>query len=240
MTVLFFVSALASEIIGTIVGFGSSTVFLPLALQFFDFRTALVLVAFLHISGNIGRITFFKAGLDKSILLKFGLPSIVFTLVGALIVSLIPQDLFKAILGAFLIVYAAVFLCKENLQLKPTVSNSILGGSLSGFLAGMIGTGGALRGAYLTAFRLPKERYIATAASIALAVDLIRIPVYLNQGFLDSKFYLYLPILFAIAFTGSFFGRQIAKRIPQASFKKIVLIAILLTGTKFILSLIHI
>lgn len=49
MVILFFLSAFVSEIIGTIAGFGSSTVFLPLALIFFDFKTALVLVAILAV-----------------------------------------------------------------------------------------------------------------------------------------------------------------------------------------------
>src|SRR3989304_475238 len=62
MIVLFFLSALFAEIVGTLAGFGSSTVFLPLALLFFDFRTALTLVAFFHIFGNATRIGFFLCG----------------------------------------------------------------------------------------------------------------------------------------------------------------------------------
>ena len=64
--VLFFIFAFLSEIIGTMAGFGSSTIFLPLALLFFDFKTTLVLVALMHIFGNIGRISFFQHGLDKA------------------------------------------------------------------------------------------------------------------------------------------------------------------------------
>lgn len=230
---LFFISAFIAEVIGTIAGFGSSTIFLPLALLFFDFRTALVLVAFFHIFGNIGRISFFRHGLEKSLLIKFGLPSIIFTLLGAMIVSYISQDVLKGILGTFLVVYALLSLWKDNLQAKPTIFNAILGGSLSGFLAGLIGTGGALRGAFLTAFGLPKERYIATAASIALAVDITRIPVYLNQGFLEGKYYWYLPVLFTLALAGSFTGKQIVKRFPYKLFRKLVLTAIFLVGVKF-------
>lgn len=37
---LFFLTAFFAEIIGTIVGFGSSTILLPLAVLFFDFNTA--------------------------------------------------------------------------------------------------------------------------------------------------------------------------------------------------------
>jgi len=227
-------AAFFSEVIGTIVGFGSSTVFLPLALFFVDFKTALVLVAFLHVFGNLGRIGFFRHGLDKRTLVIFGIPSVVLTLLGTFLVSYISQDLFKGILGLFLVVYALISLWKEDLTVKQTLASSIIGGGLSGFLAGLIGTGGALRGAFLTAFGIPKEKYIATAAAIALAVDLTRIPVYFAGGFLRQEFYWYIPFLFVIALVGSFTGKQIVTKIPQKNFKKAVLVAILLIGVKFI------
>lgn len=234
MEIFFFLSAFVSEIIGTIAGFGSSTVFLPLALFFFDFKTALVLVALLHIFGNLGRVSFFKSGLDKHTVLMFGVPSVLLSLVGALMVPYIPQDLLKNILGIFLIAYAVLSLWKEDLRVKESFFNSVLGGSLSGFLAGLIGTGGALRGAFLTAFGLPKEKYIATAAAIALAVDLTRIPVYFAQSFLSSQYYFYIPFLFLIALLGSFIGKQIVSQVPQKTFRKIVLVTILLIGIKFV------
>lgn len=234
MPILFFFSAFIAEIIGTTAGFGSSTVFLPLALLFYDFRTSLVLVAFLHIFGNVGRISFFKKGLDKKLLLTFGLPSVFLTFIGATLIPLISQELLKGILGLFLVVYSLLFLWKDDIQAKPTLKNTVIGGGLSGFLAGLIGTGGALRGAFLTAFRLPKEQYIASSAAIALAVDATRIPIYLSQGFLSKEFYWFVPLLLVIALFGSFTGRQIVRLIPQKQFRKIVLMAIFLIGAKFI------
>jgi uncharacterized protein len=50
--ILFFISAFIAEIIGTIAGFGSSTIFLPLSLLFVDFKTAIILVAIFHLFGN--------------------------------------------------------------------------------------------------------------------------------------------------------------------------------------------
>jgi hypothetical protein len=61
--IIFFVVGFFS-VVGTMAGFGSSTIFLPLASCFVDFKTALVLVAIFHFFGNIGRITFFRHGLD--------------------------------------------------------------------------------------------------------------------------------------------------------------------------------
>jgi len=234
MNLLFLLSALISEILGTIAGFGSSTIFLPLALLSFDFKTALILVAFFHIVGNISRISFFKKGLDKKLLIKFGAPSVVLTIIGALVVVYLPQDILKGILGVFLLMYAAYSLLQDKFRIPASTTSAVIGGALSGFLAGLIGTGGALRGAFLTGYGLTKEKYIATAAAIALVVDLTRIPIYISQGFLRHEYYWYLPVLFILAIAGSFMGKQIVKLFPYKMFRKVVLIAILLVGIKFL------
>jgi uncharacterized membrane protein YfcA len=143
--ILFFISAFISEIIGTIAGFGSSTIFLPLALFFVDFKTALVLVAIFHLFGNLGRINFFRHGLDRKIIIIFGIPSILLSFLGASLVGILSQDILKVILGIFLIVISISFLFKPALKFPTNLWTVISGGGISGFITGLVGTGGALR-----------------------------------------------------------------------------------------------
>ncbi len=234
VSLLFFIAAFVAEVIGTIAGFGSSTIFLPLALFFVDFKTALLLVAFFHISGNLGRIAFFRHGLDKRLLFIFGLPSVLLTIVGALLVNYTSQEVLKLGLGIFLLLFAIISMVKPDFKFKASNKTAVIGGGVSGFLAGLIGTGGALRSAFLTAFNLQKNVYIATAAAIALAVDITRIPIYLGSGFLEPRFYVYLPALFIIAIAGSYIGKKVVDAIPQPSFRKFVLLIIGLISLKFI------
>ncbi len=234
VNILLLFSSFLAEIIGTIAGFGSSTIFLPLALFFVDFKSALVLVALLHIFGNIGRITFFRSGFDKRLLLIFGLPSVVFTIIGALMVGFVHVGLLKLLLGLFLLIFSVASLLWPDFRFRAKGRNAFIGGSLSGFLAGIIGTGGALRGAFLTSFKLKKNVYIATAASIALAVDITRIPIYFGSGFLLREFYYYIPLLFISAILGSYVGRQVVSKIPRQKFRVIVLVAISVISLKFI------
>jgi uncharacterized protein len=140
--ILFFVVAFISEVIGAIAGFGSSTIFLPLALFFVDFETALILVAISHIFGNLGRINFFRHGIDKKIIATFGIPSILFSLLGASIVGILSQDILKVILGAFLIIISALFLVKPSLKVPTNRNIVIAGGGISGLITGLVGTGG--------------------------------------------------------------------------------------------------
>jgi len=232
--VLFFISAFIAEIIGTIAGFGSSTIFLPIALFFLDFKTALILVAIFHIFGNLGRVTFFRHGINKKMIIYFGIPSIILTVVGALLVNYLSQNILKLILGIFLLIFSIVSLIKSDFSLKLKLGNVVIGGGLSGFLAGLIGTGGALRGAFLTSFKLKKETYIATAAVIALMVDITRVPIYFGSGFLNKEFYFYIPLLFLVAIAGSYTGKKIADKIPQKNFRKFVLAMLALISLRFI------
>lgn len=101
LIILFFLAAFLSIVVGTVAGFGTSTIFLPVALFFLDFQTALVLVAITHISGNIGAVGFFRKGLNKKLIILFGLPSIILTIIGAFLVIFIPQLLLQIILGYF-------------------------------------------------------------------------------------------------------------------------------------------
>lgn len=235
---LLIITALFAEILGTMAGFGSSTIFLPIALFFLDFNTALVIVTILHIFGNIGRVIFFKKGLDIKLAIFFGIPGIILALVGASIITMVPSTLLKALLGLFLVAYSIQSLKFRDLKFKPTLKTAIFGGALSGFLAGLIGTGGAIRGAFLNAFDLEKSKYIATAAFVAILVDLTRLPIYLSNGFLGERYYFYVPFLLAAALIGSFIGKILVSSIPQETFRKIVLVAIMLVGLKFVLEFI--
>lgn len=233
--ILFFISALIAEIIGTMAGFGSSTIFLPLALMFVDFKTAIVLVAIFHLFGNMSRIIFFRQGFDKRIILQFGMPSVLLSLLGAFLIGVLPQPVLKLILGIFLITTSISFLIKPALRLPTNTGIFIAGGSATGFITALVGTGGALRATLLQAFNIEKVKYIATSATIALATDATRIPIYISQGFLTEQYFLYLPILFAIAVAGSFIGRKIVRRIDQEKFQKMVLVAIILVSINFII-----
>lgn len=138
----------------------------------------------------------------------------------------------KGLLGVFLIVYAGLSMW-HGLRPRPTLGAMAAGGAVSGFLAGLIGTGGARRGAFLSAFAMPRDQYLANAAAIAFAVDLARLPVYFGQGFSRSVPWTYYPLLVGIAWMGAFVGRMLVARIAQGRFRRVVFVLLLLTGLMF-------
>ena len=227
---LFLLLALIAEIIGTIGGFGSSVFFVPLGNFYFDFYSVLGITALFHLSSNISKIFLFKKGLNRKLILYIGIPSVLFVSVGGLLSKHISTLALEIALGVFLIVLSTLFLIVKRLEVKPTKINSILGGTLSGFSAGMLGTGGAIRGLTMAAFNLEKSVFIATSALIDLMIDATRTVVYFNNGYIHEHDLIYIPFLLVIGLVGTYIGKRILHWIPQENFKRLSLILVLIIG----------
>ena len=232
---VFLLLALLAEIIGTIGGFGSSVFFVPIANFYFDFHSVLGLTAIFHLSSNISKIFLFKKGLDKKLLLQMGLPSVIFVIIGGYLSSLFDTKILEVRLGLFLIGISLLFLLRTTLTIAPTAKNAVTGGALSGFSAGLMGTGGAIRGLTMAAFNLEKSAFIATSAFIDFAIDFARTFVYYNNGYIHQHDLKYLPFLIVIGFVGTYIGKRVLKFIPQSRFRRISLIFILIIGIVTIL-----
>jgi uncharacterized membrane protein YfcA len=219
----------------TLAGFGSSTLLIPVALIFMDFRAAILVVAFFHLFNNVFKIKFFWRKIDFKIFLLFGLPSIIFAFAGANLISFLPIGTIKWILGFFLILFAFYTFAQPKNTLKKTRSTAFFGGSLSGFLAGLIGMGGAIRSAFLMAYNLPKEVYVASAAAIAVVIDATRIPTYIVTGtVLERTTLFFLGFLLISAYLGVRTGKALLNKIDQITFRRIVSIALLFAGIKIL------
>ncbi len=227
---LFILLALLAEILGTVGGFGSSLFFVPIASYFLDFHSVLGITALFHVSSNITKIAFFRKGFDKKLLLTIGVPAVLFVIIGSFISKYIETKILEIALAAFLILISVFFLVFKNISIKPTLSNSILGGTLSGLIAGLLGTGGAIRGMTLAAYNLKMEVFIATSAIIDLAIDSSRSFVYTYNGYVHQHDLYLIPILLAVSIVGTYIGKKILSRISETQFKSIVLVLILITG----------
>lgn len=229
-TIWFLLLALLAEIIGTIGGFGSSVFFVPFANIFFDFHTVLGITAIFHLSSNLSKIYLFRKGLDRKLILQIGLPSVLFVIIGGFLSKFFENKILEIVLGIFLISISLLFLIKDELVITPKINQTVIGGALSGFSAGLIGTGGAIRGITLAAFNLEKSVFVATSAAIDMMIDLSRTIVYFGNGFITNDILWYVPFLFLIGFFGSWLGQKILNRISQIYFKRIALVLILLIG----------
>lgn len=233
---VFIILSLIAEILGTVGGFGSSVFFVPIANFYLDFQSVLGITALYHVSSNITKIAFFRKGLDKKIIVQLGVPAVIFVIIGGYLSQFLDPVLLTYLLGIFLVVLSLAFLIFKKLAVKPTAKSAFIGGTLSGLSAGILGTGGAIRGITLSAFKMNKDKFIATSAVIDLGVDFSRTIVYYFNGYMRKDLLYLIPILIVVGIAGTWSGKLILNKISQEQFRYIVLLLILGIGLASIIS----
>tara|TARA_R100001369_G_scaffold92821_1_gene140168 strand:+ start:6450 stop:7187 length:738 start_codon:yes stop_codon:yes gene_type:complete len=233
---IFIVLSILAEILGTVGGFGSSVFFVPIANFFLDFQSVLGITALYHVSSNITKIAFFRKGLDKKVIIQLGIPAVIFVIVGGYLSQFLDPVILTYLLGFFLVALSLLFLIFKKLVVKATAKNAFIGGTLSGLSAGILGTGGAIRGITLSAFKMNKDKFIATSAVIDLGVDFSRTIVYYFNGYMRKDLLYLIPILIVIGILGTWIGKKILNRVSQKQFNHIVLLLILIIGITTLLS----
>jgi len=226
-------------------GFGLGTILTPVMLIFFPPEIAISLTGIVHFSNNIFKLSIIGNQFNKEVLIKFGIPAVLFAFVGSYALFFISNDnLFtynllgnnmnvsylQFIIAFILIAFALIDLIPFFKRLKFNKSILPLGGILSGFFGGLTGNQGALRSAFLIKMDLDKTVFIATTVVISFFVDLTRIGVYISniKDFEISNYVVLGLVATLSAIIGSYIGFNSIKKITLNYIRNLVAVMILL------------
>jgi len=233
--VLIIVLTFFASAIGASTGFGLSTIMIPVLSFFLPFSVTLLFVGIVHWFLDIWKMIFFKKGFDLKLVLMFGIPGIVVSFLAAKLPLSLDESMLARGLGLFLILYVAYLLFKPGWRVRPSVFSAIIGGSLSGFFAGIFGVGGAIRSTFLTAFDLKKNVFLFTSGVIGFLIDSSRISQYLFSGIkINGNLSTVLALCIPASLLGAYFAKRMVDKIPQKSFRLFIAIALFVIGLKFL------
>lgn len=230
--------SLAAFLVATVVtatGFGLGTSLTPIFAFVYRTQIAVMLVAVVHFLNNVFRLGLFRQHVDLALIKRFGVLSVLGAFLGSLLQGAIQSDWLKVLLGVVLAILGSI-------ELLPGLSGwhfprrfDQVGGLLSGFLGGLLGNQGAIRGAYLVNYDISKESFIATTTLIAILVDSTRLPVYFLTQW--DEIVRAWPLLLSVtlsAYAGTFVGKQLVARVSQRAFKRLVNVMVVLLGIAMI------
>jgi len=222
---------LLASLIGTMAGFGISTIMVPILLIILPLPQTLLLVGIVHWFNDIWKMLLFRKGIRWKLLLAFGLPGIFASFLGSSLSLRISREILSKALGVFLIAYVIFIFFNRTFKLSQKLSVAISGGTLTGFFAGIFGIGGEINAVALSAFNLEKAVYVATAGAIAFMIDSTRIATYIQGGtrldpVLISGFLIFIPV----SLIGAMIGKRGVEKISQEKFRNFVAVFIFLFG----------
>lgn len=222
--------------VGTLTGFGTSTMMIPLLVMIRPPVEAIFLVAIIHWFGNIWKIALFYKGFNLRLVVLFGVAGLAASYVGAFISLGAQEERLLRLLGLFLAGYAGFLLLRTKFAVPAGNLAALVGGVASGFFAGMFGLGGAIRSMFLAAYNLPPAVYIATAGAIGLMVDATRIITYATGGVtLPADLWFGLMLFIPLSFLGARLAKRIVDHIPQTTFRTLIAGFLGAMGLKLIL-----
>lgn len=222
--------------VAVVSGFGAGTIMVPTLLLFYPVPQATLVAAILHWVISFIKLVFFWRGLDYKVLLYFGIPGVITSIVGAyVLVEHISSDWLLPYFGIFLIVYVIFIILYPTFKVIKTPERMMLSGVISGFFKGIFGVGGGIRTTVLTSFDLPKETYLSTGAAINVAIDTARLLTYWYKGVrLGATLRYSLLLLIPTALVSAYGARYVVHLIPQQYFRLVVMFFLLLAGIKFL------
>ena len=225
------IAAFLTAILTFFSGFGLGTILTPVFVFFFPVDIAIALTGIVHFTNNVFKITLVGKQANKSVLIRFGIPAILASFLGAWVLirltdlpSVFDYQLFgssyaitpiKLVIAILLLVFSVLEILPSFKKVQFSQNKLPIGGILSGFFGGLSGIQGAIRSAFLLKSGLSKEGYIATGVVIASLVDFTRLAVYASrftEANLISKWPLVLSATLS-AIVGAYIGKKLLKKI---------------------------
>lgn len=249
--------ALLTSLLTFFSGFGVGTILTPAFVFFFPIEVAVAMTAIVHFLNNVFKFGLTYKHINKSTLLRFGLPAIPFAILGAMILTSFSDKntllasftffgytfkvfLVQLIIGGLMLFFAISEVYPSFKKNTIKKNHLIIGGIISGFFGGLSGHQGALRTMFLIKSNLTKEGFIATGIAIACLVDIGRLSVYFSKikgtNITDNVGIIATATL--SAFVGAYFGKKLLKKITINTIQYMVSFLIAITSILLIFGVI--
>lgn len=232
--VIICLTAFGASLLTFFSGFGLGTILTPVMIIFFPAPEAIALTGIVHLLNNMFKLILVGKQTDKHVAVKFGIPALVGSFIGAYVLIYFSENLFhyeyemlgktmeitfiKLMVATMMILFALFEILPWLKSLQFSSKYMSLGGFISGFFGGLSGNQGALRSAFLLRYGLSKEIYIATGVVIACIIDVTRLSIYFSTSssydYWENDVLLLLAVL--SAFAGAFLGNKLLKKVTLA------------------------
>lgn len=224
-------TAVVAGAVASIAGFGVGSLLTPLLTVRYGAKVAVALVAIPHAIATFIRLWRLRSSISWPVLRSFGVTSAAGGLVGGYIFTQAGGELLARVLGGLLVFVGIAELIGVTQRMRFSGATGWIAGGISGIFGGMVGNQGGIRSAGLLAFDLSPREFIATAAVIALIVDLVRTPLYMWQAGSEMLAALRIMTIATVGVVvGTFAGSYILLRLSAAVFRRVIGAVLLVLG----------
>ncbi|MBW1802774.1 MAG: sulfite exporter TauE/SafE family protein [Deltaproteobacteria bacterium] len=241
-------AVLGSAIIKNSVGIGAGIFLLPFLALVFAPKLALGLGApAMLISDVVGLRNYWKEWNREELAFLIP-PAVMGVFVGAIIIKLVPDAMFKFGVGTVAVLFSSYHLGKSVFKRKagapsriehpgsPRKYVTILFGFLGGTASTVIHAGGMVMSIYLFQRPVDKRRFVGTLVFFFAVLNLLKLGAYLKIGIMTAEIAFLAAAISPVIIVGGVCGNFLNRRFPQDLFRAIVLLIIFFIGMRLLLT----
>ena len=203
------------------VGFGGGMILLPVLTSFYGVEVAVPVSTIAQLLSNLSKMGMGWRNIEWRQVGRFLILAAPLTALGAFGFAVVPKDPMTRVLCVFLIVFALMkILGKLTLPKKP--ATMIVGGGITGLINGLLGISGPLSSAVFLTLGLTPVAYIASEATAATAMHLIKIAMYGKLKLMNGEIFLCGLAIGLAMMLGNFIAIKLIHNINKKLYQRIV------------------
>lgn len=217
--------SLVTSLITATFSLGGGTLMLVVLALAFPPAVVVPLHGAIQLGSNAGRAVVQRHHIQWSYVRWIALGAVVGTIVGGQFAKLLPEQLFTALIGLFVLI--STWLPQPKIVGRSPLVQ-VLGGGIISALSMLVGATGPLVAVFLKAIP-DRQQLVATHATLMTIQNTFKVLVFVALGFAFAS---YLPLLVAMivsGFIGTSIGSRLLVTVPEVAFR---------WGFKLILSLV--
>lgn len=226
--ILTLVGFVAGALSGSI-GFGGGMILLPVITYFYGVEVAVPVSTIAQLMSNLSRMGFGFKEIHWKSAGWFLLAAVPFTAFGAIGFAVAPKVILTRILGVVLILFSIIKL-RGKIHLRGGEKTMLVGGGLTGVVNGMLGISGPLSSAVFMTLELSPIAYVASEATAAATMHVVKIIVYQQLALMDGSVFRNGFCIGLAMIAGNFLANRILRVANKKKYKAVIAVFMMLVS----------
>ena len=203
------------------VGFGGGMILLPTITYLYGIEVAVPVSTIAQMLSNLSKVGMGWREINWKAVGRFLILAVPFTALGAFGFAKVPKGPMTIVLSSFLIVFA-VMKIMGKMQLPHKPMTMIAGGGVTGFINGFLGISGPLSSAVFLTLELAPVSYIASEATAAAVMHIVKSIVYGKLNLMSGNIFLSGLMIGCAMMLGNFIAMRCIRNVNKKLYQKIV------------------
>ena len=232
--ILLLTGAAAGGFINGLAGFGTALFTLGFWLQILPTVEAVALILVMSVATGLQGLWLVRQEIlnKPGRVARFLIPAVFGVPLGVHILSFIDADILKLIVAGFMISYGGFFAFRSalpTLTATPKILDGLIG-FLGGVLGGIAGLSGALPTFWCSLRPWPKQETRAVLQPFNVVILFLAVLFLAARGVYTTQVLTWFLMALPVGLASAYFGLQIFKRLETDSFRRLLIILLLVSG----------